>query len=309
MGSRFHGIIVPMVTPFRRDLSLDRDGVSWLARRLASQGVHGLFPNSTTGEFVHLSREEAVSLVEAVLDAAGGKAWVLPGITANSTQQAVELGRAFRDLGVDGVIAAPPYFFKPSSEALEKHFSAIAERVELPLIVYNIPSTTGVNIPVEVYARLVSEHSNVVGAKVTLDSLTYLRRLVGEVKALRRGFSVFTGMDDHLLPALLLGGDGGVVALANVAPRIHLELYESWRKGRLEEAVSAYRKILSLARIYDVASSFPTAVKTALKALGAPLQPYVRPPLLPEPPEVEEAIRRILVETGVGKEFNTDTAN
>lgn len=309
MDSGFHGIIVPMVTPFRKDLSLDRGGASWLARRLVSRGVHGLFPNSTTGEFVHLSVEEAVELVEAVLEAAGGKAWVLPGITANSTQQAVELGRAFRDLGVDGVIAAPPYFFKPSGEALEKHFSTIAGRVELPLIVYNIPSTTGISIPVKVYARLASEHSNVVGAKVTLDSLTYLRRLVQEVKTLRKDFSVFTGIDDHLLPALLLGGDGGVVALANVVPQIHLELYESWRKGRLEEAISAYRRILSLARIYDVASSFPTAIKTALKVSGTPIQPYVRPPLYPEPPEVEEAIRHILVETGVEEERNPGTAN
>lgn len=299
MDPRFYGVIVPLITPYKKDLSIDWEGLAWLVERLSEQGVHGIFPNSTTGEFVHLTWDEAVRVVERVRDSAGKGVWVLPGITANSTEHAVRLGRTFKDMGVDGVIVAPPFYFKPSPKALEKHFSTIAERVELPVIIYNIPATTGINIPVSLYANLVKEHNNIVGTKVTLDSLSYIRRLVQEVKAIRPDFSVLTGMNDHLLPVLMAGGDGGIVALANVAPQIHLEVYEAWHARDLERAVSAYKRLLILSRIYDVASSFPTAVKMALKLLGAPIGPYARPPLTPEPPEVEEKIRQILEEANV----------
>lgn len=143
----FRGIITPMITPFREDFSLDLEAVRWLAHRQARGGVHGVFPNSTTGEFVHLDRREAVSLVEVILEEIGGKLWVLPGISDNSTDRAVELGLRFKEMGVSGVIVTPPFFFKVDRERLKFHFTRIAERVDLPIIIYNIPSTTGINIP------------------------------------------------------------------------------------------------------------------------------------------------------------------
>ncbi len=290
----FSGVIVPMITPFKEDLSLDLDAARWLAKRLADSQVSGVFPYSTTGEFVHLKEEEGLRLVEAVLDEVGGRVKVIPGISSNDTERAIEMGKEMKNLGADGVIATPPFFFKLREDNLCLHFSRIAERVDLPLIIYNIPSLTGNMIPVSVYRRLAAEHSGVAGAKVTYDSVTYMRNLILEVKSVRRDFSVLTGLDDHLLNVLAMGGDGGIMACANFAPEIHVGIYRAFMEGDLKRAVELHRRLINVVRVYDVASSFPTAIKTALFLMRTPVKPYVRPPLMKEPEEVVESMRRIL---------------
>jgi len=294
VSARFYGVIVPFVTPFREDLSLDLDAARWLARYQVERGAHGVFPNSTTGEFVHLSRDEAILLTRVVLEEVGGRAWVIPGVSANHTEDCVQLGRVFRDIGVHGIIATPPFFFKVSGERLKLHFVRILERVDLPLVIYNIPATTGINIPVSLYVELAREYSNAVGAKVTYESFTYIRQLTQEVKAVRRDFAVLTGLDDMLLPVLMMGGDGGIMALANAVPQLHREVYDAYVSGDLARALDAWRKLLRLVRVYDYATSYPTAVKTLLRVLNTPVRPYVRPPLTPEGPEVEERIRGVV---------------
>ncbi|RLE53185.1 MAG: dihydrodipicolinate synthase family protein [Candidatus Methanomethylicota archaeon] len=298
---KFYGVIVPMITPFNEDLSIDFEAVEWLVDYLADKGVNGIFPYSTTGEFIHLKHEEGLKLVKAVMEKVGGKVWILPGISSNCTSHSIELGRMMADLGVDGAVITPPFFFKVGVDMLKHHFSMVAEKVDLPIIVYNIPSATGINIPVSLYAELAMEYSNIVGAKVTFDSIGYMRNLIREVKSVRKDFTILTGLDDHLLNTLILGGDGGIMALANVVPQIHIEVYKCWKDNNLTGAINAFKKLVKLVEIYDAASSFPTSVKTALKVMEAPVKPYVRPPLRTEPPEVEEKIRSILVEVGLLK--------
>ncbi|MEM0458042.1 MAG: dihydrodipicolinate synthase family protein [Sulfolobales archaeon] len=295
-GAKFYGVITPLITPFKEDLSIDLEAVRWLVRYQVSKGVHGIFPNSTTGEFVHLRKEESIDLTRTVIEEVGGKTWVLPGISSNYTDHSIELGLLFKDLGVDGVIITPPFFFKISGGRLKLHFSRVAEKIDIPIIIYNIPAMTGINIPVSLYVELAKEYSNVVGAKITYDSYTYLRELIFEVKNARKDFAILTGLDDLLLPVLMMGGDGGIMALANLAPQIHRAVYDAWLRGEIERAYREYKKLLKLARVYDIATSYPTAVKTALNILGTPVKPYVRPPLTPEPLENEEKIRRILEE-------------
>jgi 4-hydroxy-tetrahydrodipicolinate synthase len=293
VGARFYGVISPFITPFKEDLTLDLEAARWLARYQAERGVHGIFPNSTTGEFVHLTRDEAVQLTRAVLEEVGGKVWVIPGISANYTEDCVSLGRTFRDMGVTGAVVTPPYFFKISADRLRKHFSTILEKVDLPIIIYNIPATTGINIPVSLYRDLAREYSNLAGAKATIESFTYFRQLIQAVKAERRDFAVLTGLDDLLLPVLMMGGDGGIMALANAAPQVHRAVYDAYTSGDLARAVREWHRLLKLVQVYDYATSFPTAVKTLLKVLGAPVKPHARPPLTPEPREVEEKIAEI----------------
>ncbi len=297
----FSGVIVPMITPFSEDLSIDVEALRWLVSFLSERGVDGIFVNSTTGEFVHLRRDEMLDIVRISLDVAEGPK-IMPGISSNFTEEAISLGREMKDLGVDGAVVMPPYFFKLKEDWLLHHFSRIANSLDLPLIIYNIPSLTGNDIPVSVYVRLAEEFSNVVGAKITKDSVSYMRSLVVRVKSVRSDFSVLTGMDDHLLNTLALGGDGGIMALANVAPEIHLSIHRSWITGDLRGAVEGFRKLASLARIYDFASSFPTAIKTALSILGAPVKEVCRPPLMVESAEVRAKIREVLEEVGVSIE-------
>jgi 4-hydroxy-tetrahydrodipicolinate synthase len=299
MEAKFYGVISPFITPFKEDYTVDLEAVRWLARYQAEKGVHGIFPNSTTGEFVHLSRDEAVQVTKAVLEEVGGKVWVIPGISANYTEDSISLGKTFKDLGVSGAVVTPPYFFKVSGERLKKHFSAILEKVDLPIIIYNIPATTGINIPVALYHELAREYSNLAGAKATIESFTYFRQLIQLVKSERKDFAVLTGLDDLLLPVLMMGGDGGIMALANVAPQVHRAVYDAYTSGDLNRAVQEWHRLLRLVQVYDYATSFPTAVKTLLKVLNAPVKPYARMPLTPETKETEEKIAKIAKDLGL----------
>ncbi len=295
----FSGIIVPLVTPFSKDLRVDVEATKWLVQHLIKGGVHGIFPNSTTGEFPHLRVDEVLLLVKSVVEVVKDSVKVIPGITYNYTYDSIELGKKLIDLGVDGFIIAPPYYFKLDSEKLKRHFASIAESLDKPIIIYNIPETTGINIPLDVYLALVKEYSNVVGTKITSSDFTYLRRVVSEVKVLRRDFKVLTGLDELILPALIIGCDGGVLGLANIVPRLYVELYESWVKGDITNAIRLYKKVVTLSKIYDMSSSIPSGVKAVLNALGTPIKPYVRPPLTTEPKDKVEAMVKIVKELGV----------
>jgi len=294
MAVRFYGVITPFITPFKEDLSIDFDAVKWLIEYQVEGGVHGIFPNSTTGEFVHLSVEESILLVKTVLNEVGGRVWVIPGISGNNTLHCIELGKIFMDMGVNGVIVTPPFFFKPSYENLKKHFSMIAEKIDIPIIIYNIPSTTGVNIPIQMYRELALEYDNIVGAKITYDSFTYIRNLIFDLKGERKDFTILTGLDDMLLPILMMGGDGGIMALANATPKLHRAIYDYWVNGDFKSALQYWIKLLRLVKVYDYSSSFPTAIKTLLKVIGAPIKPFVRPPLTLEKPEIEEKIMNLI---------------
>lgn len=291
----FSGVIVPTVTPFKEDLSLDLDALRWLISFLSESKVDGIFVNSTTGEFVHLTEDEMMEITEVSLDATEGPK-IISGISANRTEKVISLGKKMKDLGVDGAVLMPPFFFRLKEDWLLHHFTRIANSVDIPLIIYNIPSLTGNDIPISVYVKLAEEFSNVVGAKVTKDSVTYIRNLIRRVKEVRPDFSVLTGMDDHLLNTLALGGDGGIMALANVAPQIHVSILRSWRSGDIKEAVASFRKLASLARIYDFTTSFPTAIKTALSILGAPVKELCRHPLMVESAEARSKVREVLEE-------------
>ncbi|MGB9728692.1 MAG: dihydrodipicolinate synthase family protein [Thermoprotei archaeon] len=295
----FRGVIVPFITPFKEDYSLDLEAAKWLAKYQEEREVDGIFPYSTTGEFVHLTKDEGIVLVKAIMESVSNKVKIIPGISSNSTIESIELGKTMKDLGADGVIVTPPFFFKLDYKKLKLHFSTIAEKVDLPIIIYNIPMTTGVNIPVELYKELTLEYDNIVGAKITYDSITYIRRLIFEVKSIRKEFCVLTGLDDHFLNTLMMGGDGGIMALANFAPQIHVSLYNAIINEDYAKAKEYFQKIVELSRIYDLATSFPTAVKTALKVMGAPIKPFVRPPLTTEPPETETKIKEIINNLGL----------
>jgi Dihydrodipicolinate synthase/N-acetylneuraminate lyase len=179
-----------MVTPFRPDGSLDVDAFQWLAKRLVSAGVDGLFPNSTTGEFVHLTAEEAERLVRTAVAVAPAEVMVLPGVSSNRTEDSVRMARSFVNLGADGVVVLPPFFFRGGEEVMYRHLSEVAKAVDVPVVIYNNPINTGVVVPVSVYVRLAQEFSNVSAAKVTYADFSYLLELIREVKAVRKDFSV-----------------------------------------------------------------------------------------------------------------------
>ncbi len=292
------GIIVPMITPFDENRQIDFEGLEWLINYLVNNKVNGLFPNSTTGEFVSLSTSEMEELVKKTIEIAPNKVIVLPGITTNSTSLSLELGKKFADYGADGFIIMPPYFYKVKEEELYGHFSTIAEKLDKPIIIYNNPYTTGVVIPIKLYERLVREHSNIVGTKITYDAFSYLRKLILTIKGVRKEFKILTGMSQLLLPNLIMGGDGGIVGLGNAFPKVHVDLYESFLEGNINEATRIYERILKISKIYDIGLSNSSATKATLEIMGAPIKPYVRRPLMEEGLETKEKIKKIIASVG-----------
>jgi 4-hydroxy-tetrahydrodipicolinate synthase len=307
MARRVEGVVVPMVTPFRPDGSLDVDAFQWLAKRLVSAGVDGLFPNSTTGEFVHLTAEEAERLVRTAVAVAPAEVMVLPGVSSNRTEDSVRMAKSFVNLGADGVVVLPPFFFRGDEEVMYRHLSEVAKAVDVPVVIYNNPINTGVVVPVSVYVRLAQEFSNVSAAKVTYADFSYLLELIREVKAVRKDFSVLTGLDYMELATLELGGDGVVGALANIAPEVLVGLYRAWDTGNLAEALRYHRVLLELSRLYwykRAGVESPAVVKGALEGLGTPVKRYVRAPLRPltdqEVAEVTDLASRALSELRQG---------
>ncbi len=278
----FKGIVTPMITPFKRSYEIDFEALEWLTTHLVRGGVHGVFPNSTTGEAPNLTASEKRELIRRVIELVSGRTRVLPGIGGNSTLEVLELGRFVKDLGADGGIIITPYFYKPTPEELKAHYGRIAESLEIPIIIYHFPALTGVTLPIKTVNELALEHSNIVGLKVTYDNLTYLKRLIGEVKGVRKDFSIFSGLDQYLLVNLMLGGDGGVVALSNLTPKLHRSIYDAWLSGDLVKAYSLYARLLTLTELIEIGSSTIAAVKAALSLIGAPVEPVLRPPLSEE---------------------------
>ncbi|CAB50165.1 dihydrodipicolinate synthase family protein [Pyrococcus abyssi] len=284
------GVIVPLVTPFREDYSIDFEALEWHIRFLEEKGVHGIFVNSTTGEFTSLNTDERKMLAEKGREITSGM--YLVGTGSTSTLEVIELSRHAEDIGADGIVIVAPYYCKLKDEEILKHFSMVAERVDIPIIVYAIPSCAN-PVPVDIIRKVSLEYSNIIGVKASVDSLTYLQELI-EVKEERKDFRVFTGLDQYFLSTLLLGGDGGIMACANFAPEIHLQIWNSFKRRNFEEAIKLSRVLGEISRIYNVASSFASAVKLAMIAKGFPIKPVLRPPHVIDGEEVFNEIKGIL---------------
>lgn len=293
------GIIVPLVTPFTSDGRVDLKSLAWLVDKLAEIGVDGFFVGSTTGEYTRLERRELLALAGVALEFSRGK-MVFAGVSSDNTDFSVKLGLVLRDLGVDGLVVTPPYFLRVSQDKLVLHFTEIASRTEIPIILYNIPSLVGYELSPATVARAAYESSNIVGVKATTYDLSYPRRVIRELESLGvKGFSVLTGLDDLLLPYLDLGASGGIVGLANAIPEIHVSLYRSWVNGDYSGALDNHRKLVKASSIYDSSSGIPCAAKAMLEARGAPVKALCRNPDGRESNEVITLAKSLLSELGV----------
>ncbi|AAL80781.1 dihydrodipicolinate synthase family protein [Pyrococcus furiosus DSM 3638] len=285
------GVIVPLVTPFKEDYSIDFEALEWHIEFLEDKGVHGIFTNSTTGEFTSLSFEEKKLLAEKGRELTS-KAYYLVGTGSTNTFEVIELTKHAKDIGADATVIVSPYYCKLKDEAIFRHFSIVAERADIPIILYAIPSCAN-PINVEIVRKLALEHSNIIGIKASVDSLTYLGELL-EVKEERKDFKVFTGLDQYFFTLLTLGGDGGIMACANFAPEIHLEIWNAFKEKNFRRAIELARELVRITKIYKIASSFASAVKLAMVAKGFPIRPVLRPPYVIDGEEVFNEIREIV---------------
>jgi 4-hydroxy-tetrahydrodipicolinate synthase len=288
----FHGSIVALITPFRNG-GIDEAALQALVEWHIEQGTHGLVPVGTTGESPTLSHAEHERVVELVIEAAAGRLPVIAGTGSNSTTEAISLSRHAKRAGADAILVVTPYYNKPTEDGLYAHFKAIHDAVDLPLIIYNIPGRSVVDMNVETMARL-ARLPNVVGVK---DATCDLARPLLTTLECGEDFCQLSGEDITALAFLANGGAGCISVTANVAPRQCAEMHEAWQRGDAREALTIHLRLTPLHKALFLETS-PAPVKYAVSRLGR-CAPEVRLPLVPPKPPTREAVEAAMVAAGL----------
>ena len=299
----FSGCGTALVTPFRRDLSLDEPAMRKLVRRQIDAGIDFLVPCGTTGESPTLTEREHLRVVEITLEEASGRVPVLAGAGGYNTAEAIALAKKLQSMRVDGILSVTPYYNKPTPEGLYRHFQAIASALSLPLIVYNVPRRTGTNVDPATLKRL-AEVDNIVGVKEASGDLGQIASILGH---LPETFAVLSGDDALALPTIALGGKGLISVVSNEIPAESTELVRLCLQNNFEQARRLQRRFLPLMEVNFVESS-PIPVKAAMAAMGL-LEPVWRLPLCAPRPENEEKIHGVLECLGLVGERHVARAN
>jgi 4-hydroxy-tetrahydrodipicolinate synthase len=260
-GRFFAGCTVALVTPFK-DGAVDESALRRLVEWHVAQGTPILSPVGTTGESPTLSHDEHERVIAVVVEAAGGRAKVMAGTGSNSTAEAIRLTRFAARSGVDGALLVAPYYNRPNQEGLYRHFAAIAECTDLPLVLYNIPARTGRNVEPETIERL-SAIGPIVAVKEAAGSLDQVSELV-----VRTNLTILSGDDSLTLPMLAVGAEGVVSVIANLVPRDVIALLEAFQSNRADLARERHARLFPLCRDLLALAPNPIPVKTALAILG-----------------------------------------
>ena len=258
----FLGCGTALVTPFKKDLSLDEDTLRVLLRRQIQAGINFLVPCGTTGESPTLSQEEHLRVVGITIEEAKGKVPVLAGAGGYNTHHVIETARECERLGADGILSVTPYYNKPTQEGLYHHFKAIASSVSLPIILYNVPPRTNVNIDPGT-VRSLSEIENIIGVKEASGNISQITQVIQQVP---ENFLVFSGDDALTLPIAAMGGKGIISVVSNEIPAEMTQLARLCLAGKFEEARMMQRKWLPLMEINFIETN-PTPVKAKLHRL------------------------------------------
>ncbi len=269
------GVMPALVTPFNKDdESINEDYLRNLVNHLIDQGVTGLVPVGTTGEFVNMTFEERLRVIEIVVDETNGRVPVIAGTGETGTKMVIDATKAATDIGADAAIIVTPYYLKPKAKGLYDHYFTIAEKTDIPLVLYNIPACTGVELPWTVVEDLV-DLENFVAIKDSSGDYKYFSALLEKVSD---KISVLIGWDENVLGALAGGAAGCILGSANVIPKVWLEIYDHVKNNRLQEAQTLQKKVQKLARM--LINSGALGAKECLNLMGIPVGTTRKPIIL-----------------------------
>ena len=293
MTPNWFGCGTALVTPFAASGAVDEEQVRRLAARQIDGGVNFLVPCGTTGESPTLSGEEQRRVVELVVEAAAGRVPVLAGAGGYDTHAVIRLASEMQSAGADGILSVTPYYNKPTAEGLYRHYQEIADKVPLPIVIYNVPGRTGCNIDVDTVQRL-AQLPNIVGIKEASADMAQMCEICRNVPA---GFSVLSGDDLFTVPLISIGGAGVISVASNEAPGEMSRLVSAALDGNFETARQLHSRLLPLMQINFIESN-PIPVKAAMAHLGL-LDPNYRLPMVPPKPASLERITRVLDDLGL----------
>jgi 4-hydroxy-tetrahydrodipicolinate synthase len=271
---RLTGVSVAMVTPFNKDESINEKQLRNLVNFLIDKGVNGLVPVGTTGEFVNMTFDERAKVIEIVVDEVRGRVPVIAGTGESGTKMVIDATNKATDLGADAVLIVTPYYLKPKAKGLYDHYQQICENTDIPIIMYNIPACTGIELPWTVVEDLV-DIENIVGIKDSSGDYKYFSALLEKVSD---KISVLIGWDENVLGALAGGAAGCILGSANVIPQFWLEIYDHVKNNRLKEAQEIQKKVQKLARM--LINSGALGAKECLNMMGIPVGITRRPIIL-----------------------------
>ncbi len=290
---QLRGSIVALVTPFDADGRIDERAFADLIEWHIAEGTHGFVPVGTTGESPTLSHEEHERVVELCVEAVRGRRPVIAGTGSNSTEEAIRLTRHAQKVGADAALVVTPYYNKPTQEGLYAHYRAIHDATDIPIVIYNIPGRSVVDMTPETMARL-AELPRIVGVK---DATGDIVRPLVTAERCGRDFVQLSGEDANTLAFLAHGGVGCISVTANVAPRLCAEVHEAWWQGDAERALELHRRLLPLHRALFLETS-PAPVKYALSVLGR-CRETVRLPLVPPGEATRRAVEAAMRTAGI----------
>lgn len=274
-NKKFKGIWAPLPTPFNRRGGIDKDRTKQLVVQLIDKGIDGLFPLGTSGEFALLTHREKIEISKAVIDSSKSKVPVVVGISDTCMQEVVNLGKEAKDIGADAVISTPPYYYSVGQKGIINFFETIASKIDLPIMLYNIPDFTH-NLVTPETVEYLAEKEIICGMKYTQNDLSMLMRFISKCSS---KISVFTGSDALALSDLQYGGAGAIMASANVLPELASSVYDNFSSGNIEGARNAQLKLLPAIQAISL-GNFPAGLKYCMKLVGKDVG-EVREPLEP----------------------------
>ena len=286
------GIIPPILTPMNDDESINEQELRHQVNRMIDAGVSGVFALGTNGEAYALSHKEKVQILRVVVDETKHRVPVYAGTGCPTTKETITLSKEAEEIGADVLSVIVPYFAAASQDELYAHYKAVAESVKLPVVLYNIPARTGNALAPATVARLAKDIPNVMGAKDSSGNFDNMKQYIELTTGIGKDFSVLSGNDSLILPALCFGGKGGIAGCANVFPRTMVEIYEAFTAGDFERA----KKVQDSIRIFRNCFKYGnpnTIVKMAAGLLGDPVGPCRRP-FSSITPEGLEALKKTL---------------
>ena len=281
----FYGSNVAIVTPLKNG-SVDEQSLVDLIEFHIENGTHGIVPCGTTGESPTLNHEEHKQVVKLTVDTVNGRIPVIAGTGSNCTEEAISLTQYAKEVGADGSLQVVPYYNKPTQEGLYRHFKEIASTVNIPIILYNIPGRSVVNLAVETISRLANDCKNIVGIKEASGSLNYASKIL---QSCGLDFILLSGEDSLNLPLLSIGAKGFITVTANILPSDVAELYNSFSSGDFEKALQIHYKLQPLNELLFIETN-PIPIKSALSMMGK-INPGLRLPLCEMSPQNYEKLK------------------
>ena len=289
----FKGSLVALITPMRDNGSVDEKAFSEFVDWQIREGTHGIVPVGTTGESPTLSHDEHRRVVEIAIEVSAGRVPVIAGAGSNSTEEAIALARHAKEAGANAALIVTPYYNKPTQEGMFLHYTAIADAVDIPIIIYNIPPRSVVDMSVETMARL-AKHRNIVGVK---DATANLVRPLHTLRAIGADFCQLSGEDHTALSFNAAGGHGCISVTANVAPRLCSDMQTAWAEGRLADAMAIQNRLVPL---HDAlfSETSPGPVKFAASLMGKTSE-RCRLPLAPLMGPTRDRVKAAMAEVGL----------